>query len=127
MEGMVLSRKEIPWRGAGRFVKPLRDYVVRRLRYHTEVEGLDPTLLPVDEVVNETVVTALRRRDANGRPLTFEWLRQIARSVIGHELEELHTREGREVSLDTPITAARTIAGVHPDEELTLADVIADI
>lgn len=107
-------------------VKPLRDYVRRRVRYFAETEGLDATQLGVEDFVNETLATALRRQRQARARIDVPALRQIARGLIGREVERLLRAREREVSLDTPVVGSGSFAAWHPDEELTLADLLPD-
>lgn len=118
---------ELHGRALPRLLKPLRDYVRRRVRYYVETEGLDATQLPAEDFVNESFATALRRRGPGGDRISVIILRDIARTLIGREVERLRQARVREVSLDTPITSPQALAGAYGEEEITLADVIPDL
>ncbi len=114
-------------RAIGRYFRPLCGYVVRRVRQRAAAEGLDPAQLPVEEIVGETIATAFYRYDGQARGLLFyQWLRQVARGVIGREVARVERQSRNEVSLDTPVVPAHRIAAFSLEEDLTLADVLPD-
>jgi RNA polymerase sigma factor (sigma-70 family) len=123
---MAQGRGEPQGKAVSRYLKPLREYVGRRVRFFVETEGLDPTQLVAEDFVNETLATALRRRGREGGAISVAWLRQVARGLIGREVERLVKARAREVSLDTPVTGLGPLASVYPEEDLTLADLLPD-
>ncbi len=113
----------------GRQLRELRAYVERHLRARALAEGVNPERLASDDVVHEAFLGALRRRPPGERRLPSpNELRNLARGVIGREVARWRAIEGREVSLDTPVVPAQPIAlaGIHPDEQYTLADMLTD-
>ena len=122
---MVLSERQR--RAVERHLKPLRTYVVRLVRQRVSAEGLSHLPLPPEEVVNETVATVLRQGEGKQGVLpTYDWLRRVARGVVGREVARARERRLREVPLQTPVAPTRRIAGVQPEVDATLADVLPD-
>mgnify|MGYP005848916771 CR=1 FL=1 len=96
----------------------------RRLRARADAVGVDPGRLTVEEIVDEAFLAALRR-DGERLP-SSRLLRETARAAIGREVSRQYATSQREVSLNTPVVPAQHIAGVHPDEEFTLGDLLPD-
>ena len=127
MEASAPGNAEAVRQSITRYIGPLHTYVHRRVRQHAVARGLDAATLPVEELVSETVATALRRFGGKAKGVSlYEWLRQVARGVIRREVARLERTARREVSLDTPVVATLRVAGVRTEEEFTLADIIAD-
>ncbi|MDA8217958.1 MAG: sigma-70 family RNA polymerase sigma factor [Dehalococcoidales bacterium] len=112
---------------AKRYLRSLRQYVLSRLRKRAASEGLDASELPADEIVAETFLVALRHQgEGEGDVPSYRQLRRIARGVIRREVTRGRARAQYEVSLARPIVPNGHIAGIHPEEEFHVADLIPD-
>ncbi|MHB1134225.1 MAG: RNA polymerase sigma factor [Chloroflexota bacterium] len=110
-----------------RQLRELADWVRRRLQSQADAQGVDPGRLAVDEIVDEAYAVALRHQsEHDGRAPSPRLLRDLARTVIGREVARLRTAGQREVSLDTPVVGALGLGAAQAEEDLTLADLLAD-
>jgi RNA polymerase sigma factor (sigma-70 family) len=106
-------------------LRPLLNFVRRRLRYHEALGELAPGELRAEDVVDAVLLEAVHSGERPAGVSTYPWLRRLARRVLGREIERAR-RHRRELSLERPLHPGPAAASEGDLPPLRLVDILPD-
>lgn len=108
------------------YLRPLLNFVRRRLRYLEALGDIAPGTIQPEDVVDSTFARAMAHTESGPPPSrTYPWLRKLARRVLAEEVERARRRR-RAVSLERELSPGPAAPPDYPRPPLRLIDVLPD-